>query len=70
MKSSLLVRNSVSRRMRIIKLEQSLDKRLETFIIIQLRFQILNLIIILRTHFYSNIINSRLKFVNNKQIND
>lgn len=56
--------------MRIIKLEQSLDKRLETFIIIQLRFQILNLIIILRTHFYSNIINSGLKFVNNKQIND
>lgn len=56
--------------MRIIKLEQSSDKRLETFIIIQLRFQILNLIIILRTHFYSNIINSRLKFVNNKQIND
>lgn len=70
MKSSLLVRNSVSRRMRIIKLEQSLDKRLETFIIIQLRFQILNLIIILRTHFYINIINSGLKFVNNKQIND
>lgn len=56
--------------MRIIKLEQSLDKRLETFIIIQLRFQILNLIIILRTYFYSNIINSGLKFVNNKQIND